>query len=293
MNFQNEKHAVVAKIASADATLAEKHVAFDAIVMTFQDMAYACAYAVLGDFHLAEDASQQAFITAWQKIHQLREPAAFPGWFKRIVLTECHRMTRRKRVRTTPLDDSEHRAAIGENPQKKLETDELRRTVFSAIELLPVNERIAVTLFYLDEQTHADISSFLDVPTTTVAKRLHTARARLKGKLMSEFKRQVVSRRPSRNARFAKKVRAGVYDEYVGRYQFELRPDLIVTITRDGDSLISEAKDQRNELFGRDNELQTSEFDGRGTFVRDDGGGISHLVYYEFGQEMGLARKIS
>ena len=282
---------MVMKVAGAS-TLDEKYDAFGGLVATFQDMAYACAYAVLGDFHLAEDASQQAFITAWQKIHQLREPGAFPGWFKRIVLTECNRMTRIKRLPTTSLDDGEQHATIDDDPQKKLETDELRRTVFGAIERLPVNERIAVTLFYLDERTHAEISAFLDVPTTTVAKRLYTARTHLRGKLMSEFKRQVGSRRPSRSKDFAEKVKAGVFDEYVGQYRFDLRPELVVTIMREGEHLISESAGQRNELFGRENELNAMEFDGRGKFVRNRRGEISHLVYYEFGKEMGVAKKI-
>ena len=57
-------------------------------------MAFACAFAVLGDVYLAQDTAQEAFIVAWQKLGQLREPAAFPGWFKRIVLTQCNRLTR-------------------------------------------------------------------------------------------------------------------------------------------------------------------------------------------------------
>jgi len=195
-------------------------------------------------------------------------------------------------VQTTSLDQGEQHATIDDDPQKKLESDELRRTVFGAIECLPVNERIAVTLFYLDERSHADITALLGVPATTVAKRLHTARGRLKGKLMSEFKRQVGSRRPSRNKDFAEKVRAGVFDEYIGRYRFDLRPELVVTIMREGERLISESAGQRNELFGCENELNASEFDGRGKFIRNRRGGISHLVYYEFGKEMGVARKI-
>jgi len=66
-------------------------------------MAFACAYALVGDAYLAEDIAQEAFITAWQKLSQLREIEAFPGWFKRIVLTHCNRLLRGKRVtpRTT------------------------------------------------------------------------------------------------------------------------------------------------------------------------------------------------
>jgi len=168
-NIVNDTRTFVRLVASSDATLGEKHDAFDRLVLAFQDMAYACAYAVLGDFHLAEDASQQAFITAWQKIHQLREADAFPGWFRKVVLTECSRMTRGKAVRMTSLADSERIPSLSEDQQTKLERDELRKSVFAAIETLPVNERIAVTLFYLDEQTHADISAFLDVPMTTVS----------------------------------------------------------------------------------------------------------------------------
>jgi len=40
-------------------------------------MAFACAYAVLGDAYLAEDVAQDAFVVAWQKLDQLREPGAF------------------------------------------------------------------------------------------------------------------------------------------------------------------------------------------------------------------------
>ena len=292
----DDMRTMVMTVASGEATLAERHDAFEGLVLAFQDMAFACAYAVLGDFHLAEDVSQQAFFSAWRNIHQLREPDAFPGWFRRIVLTECSRVTRGKRVPTVLLDDGVLAAGMSGNPQKGIETDEIRKAVYAAIEMLPVSERIAVTLFYLDEQSHSDISAFLNVPMTTVAKRLYSARARMKEKMMGEFKKKISSRRPSRNASFAEKVRAGLYDEYVGRYEFELRPELVVTIVREGDQLISESTvGQRNVLIGggrRGSELKTAEFDGRGKFIRNRQGSISHLLYFEFGCQMGRAEKI-
>src|SRR5437588_11326872 len=99
----NKVRALVLKARDSNATLAEKHEAFCELVRIFQDMAYACAYAVLGDFFLAEDAAQEAFISAWRRLGQLRQPDAFPGWFRRIVLTECYRLARGKRLRTTSL----------------------------------------------------------------------------------------------------------------------------------------------------------------------------------------------
>jgi DNA-directed RNA polymerase specialized sigma24 family protein len=69
--------------------------AFQVIVERFQDMAYGYAYAILGDFPLAEDAAQEAFIETYRALPELREAAAFPAWFKRIVFKHCDRRTRR------------------------------------------------------------------------------------------------------------------------------------------------------------------------------------------------------
>lgn len=286
---------LVLRAAESNGSLKQQHEAFCELVMMFQDMAFACAYAVLGDFHLAEDAAQEAFISAWQKLDQLRQPDAFPGWFRCIVLTECNRLKRGKRLPTTSLEDRLTDPPDFPEPQKLIERDELTREVFIAIRKLPIDQRVVVLLFYIKEYSHKEISAFLDLPLTTVAKRLYAARASLRGMVLQGFKTNLTARRPSRNETFAERVRAGIYDEYVGRYQFELRPDLVVTITREADRLIGEAANQRNELFAHqqtENELLTKEFDGRGKFVRNAQGRITHLIYYEFGREMGSAHKI-
>lgn len=292
----NRTRALVLKVTTPAATLAEKHGAFGELVGRFQDMAYACAYAALGDHSLAEDAAQESFISAWRNLNQLRVPEAFPGWFRRIVLTECSRLTRGKRPRSMPLGDVAPLPSAQADPQTVAEKKELADAVLTAIEKLPKNERMAVVLFYVREHSQKDISAFLGVPLTTVAKRLYSARVRLRGMMLRGFKNDLAAHRPSRSARFAEKVKAGIYDDYLGQYRFELRPDLVVTIRREGERLTGEAGGQKNELFGEDrtaNELRTVEFDGRGKFVRDKKGRVTHLIYYEFGREMGLAKKIS
>jgi DNA-directed RNA polymerase specialized sigma24 family protein len=67
-------------------------------------MAYGYAYSILSDFHLAEEATQEAFIEAYQHLRSLRSPDAFPGWLRRIVFKQCDRITRGKKVLTVPLD---------------------------------------------------------------------------------------------------------------------------------------------------------------------------------------------
>lgn len=291
----SKMHVLVSKATAANSTLSEQHEAFGEVVRLFQDMAYACAYAVLGDFHLAEDAAQEAFITAWQKLDQLRQPDAFPGWLRRIVLTECGRLTRGKRLRVVPLDADYEPPSGAPDPQARLEESELRQSVLAAVKSLPPNERMVATLFYLSGHTHKDIGEFLEVPTTTIAKRLFAAKARLKHVLMGAFKDSFARHRPSCNASFAAKVKAGIFDAYVGLYRYELRPELLVTISKEGDRLFSEAAGQRNELAAAQNsetKLRTREFDGKGKFVRNKRGQVTHFIYYEFGQAMGRAVKI-
>lgn len=290
----NELRNLVLKAGDTNSTLGERHQAFSELVRLFQDMAYAAAFAKLGSYDLAEEAAQRAFISAWQRLEQLRTPEAFPGWFRRIVLTECNRLARGKHLRSTSLNEGLMVVSDRTDPQTALEQDEQTRALFTAINELPANLRLIVLLFYVKEYSQTDISLFLEVPLTTVAKRLYSARHRLRGLTANKFKTKLRARRPSRNRTFADKVRAGIYDDYVGQYQFELRPDLIVTVKKEGEQLIGEAAAQRNVLFAADeseNELRTREFDGCGKFVRDAQGRITHVVYYEFGREMGLAKK--
>src|SRR5690349_4197234 len=157
----------------------ERHEAFGELVARFQDMAFACAFSVLGDFYLAEDAAQEAFITAWQRLGQLRAPEAFAGWLRRIVLTQCSRLTRGKRLQIVPLESGSGAPSAGPNPHAAAESRELQTRVLSAIKALPENERQVVTLFYVDGYTQADIGEFLQLPVSTVNKRLYTARRRL------------------------------------------------------------------------------------------------------------------
>ena len=65
LDIVNDMRRLVTRVTSADATLREKHDAFDGLVAAFQDMAYVCAHAVSGDFHLPEDVSQQADFGFW------------------------------------------------------------------------------------------------------------------------------------------------------------------------------------------------------------------------------------
>jgi RNA polymerase sigma factor (sigma-70 family) len=197
---------IVRRAADPNSPSAARREAFGELVIRFQDMAFGCAFAVLGDAYLAQDTAQEAFVTAWQKLAQLREPAAFPGWFKRIVLTQCNRLTRCKRLQILPLEAGVNASTTEPGPHLSAERQELVTKVLQAINALPENERLVTTLFYVNGYTQADIGEFLELPVSTVNKRLYSARQRLKGSVVELFKSDLEQQRPSRDKSFSNEV---------------------------------------------------------------------------------------
>jgi len=172
--------------------------AFRQLVQRFQDMAHGYAYSILGDFHLAEDAAQEAFVDAYYKLDALREPAAFPGWFRRIVFKHVDRIIRKKEVATVPLEKGTH------VPQTQGERSELQERVLSAIRGLPERQREATTLYYINGYSQNEIAEFLEVPVTTVRKRLQHSRKNLKERMIGMVEETLKSNTP--DERFSQKV---------------------------------------------------------------------------------------
>ncbi len=182
--------------------------AFGLIVQRFQGMAYTSAYAMLEDAQLAEDVAQEAFIEAYLNLPKLREPAAFPGWFRRIVFKQGDRVLRGKHLTTVPLEPatSFDLPVDDLNPIHLAENSEMQGFVRGAIEALPEHERIVTLLFYVDGYTLKDIGAFLEIPVTTVKKRLYDARKRLKERLMHEV-RDTVRGQQLRSGHYPDKIR--------------------------------------------------------------------------------------
>lgn len=185
-----------------------RELAFAEVVRRFQDMAFATAYGVTGDFHLAEDAAQEAFVAAWRHIGELRESAAFPGWFRRIVLTAAHRVERR-RPRPLPLEQA---AAVAvEAPEAHAERLDLVARVGRAVSALPEAQRTAIALYYVGGHSVAAIADFLGIPTSTVKNRLHSARKRLRKDDLLVAEGELHDHRPSKDPAFAEAVHARLF----------------------------------------------------------------------------------
>ncbi len=156
--------------------------AFGEIVNRFQDMAYANAYAVVGDFHLAQDAAQEAFVDAYINLSKLREPDAFVTWFRRVIFKHSHRLIRGKSLPTMSVEaafDLSNLPALDLDPATAAEQQQIQTLVQATIRSLPESQRLVTSLFYLAGYSYQEIAEMLDLPVSTIKKRLHTARKTL------------------------------------------------------------------------------------------------------------------
>jgi len=156
--------------------------AVETLVARFREHGRQLAAAILNDEHEAEDALQEAFLTALGRLGDLRSPAAFPAWFRRIVRTKAVRMARRRHA--VAAAEPAAMAADESSPAEQLERKELRAVVRKAVTALPPAAREATEMFYLEQLRQHEIAEALGVPEGTVKRRLHDARIRLRDLLL-------------------------------------------------------------------------------------------------------------
>ncbi len=159
--------------------------AFEGLVERFKDMGIGYAYSLLKDFHLAEDAAQEAFIRAFHDLPTLQAARAFPSWFRRLVFKFADRIRRRKQHPIVDIEGIPEPPDASTTPAGALEEREEKEAVLACIKALPEGERTVTTLFYINGYSMSEVGSFLEVPLTTVKSRLVSARARLKKRMVA------------------------------------------------------------------------------------------------------------
>ena len=179
--MKNDDVALIRRVLSGDET------AFAELVKKYQKPVHTLAWRKIGDFHIAEDITQEVFLKVYQRLHTLKDPNQFSGWLYVITANLCATWLRKKRIQTQPLEGTEP-TMIQEDAYSQHVTEERGRTAVEAqrevvkqlLAKLKESERTVMTLYYLGEMKVEEISRFLGVSASTIKSRLRRARNRLK-----------------------------------------------------------------------------------------------------------------
>ena len=178
--MKNEDVDLIQRVLSGDER------AFTALVERHRKWIHSLAWREIGDFHAAQEITQDTFIQAHKSLPSLRDANRFSGWLHVIAKRQCIEWLRRKPITMQSLDAmpeaelerlSYARYLEGERTQAS--TDGLREVVERLLQKLPVNERSVMVLHYYKGLTCEEVSALLDVSLNTVKSRLYRARKRL------------------------------------------------------------------------------------------------------------------
>ena len=162
--------------------------AFAALVEKYKESVHALIWRKIGDFHHAEEVTQDTFLQAYKKLGTLKDPKSFAGWLYVIASRLSLNWIQRSKPKTAmqsledtsivEIEESDYIHYMSD--QRETEVKEHRSEVVKKLlERLPESERTVVTLHFLGEMTTKEIGNFLGVSVNTIKSRLRRGRARL------------------------------------------------------------------------------------------------------------------
>lgn len=157
--------------------------AFESLMVAHHHRLFRAAQGILRDPHLAEDATQQAFLDVWRDIRRLRDPARFEAWSYRLLVRVCYAEARHRHEWVTGSgalagDRSSGSDAFG----AVVDRDQLER----GFRQLSLEHRTVIVLHYLLDMTLESVAETLDLPLGTVHSRLGRAMRALRTAMQDE-----------------------------------------------------------------------------------------------------------
>ncbi len=160
--------------------------AFNTLVRKYQKSIHAFVWQKIGDFHFAEEITQDTFLKAHTNLSTLNDPSQFSGWLYAIANRLSINWIQRNKSTVHSLEDisvweiekSSYRHYVLEEREREATEDRYQR-VENLLERLPKNEQTVITLYYFGEMTTKEIANLLGVSVNTITSRLQRARKRM------------------------------------------------------------------------------------------------------------------
>jgi RNA polymerase sigma-70 factor (ECF subfamily) len=161
--------------------------AFASLVRTYERVALSVAFGILGDASAAGDATQEAFIRAWERLSDLREPERFGTWLCGIVRNlSLDMLRRRKPAEQWTASSPAVEGRWTHDPLEEIDRQERFSRIASAIASLDEVSRPVVVLRYYEGLSSREIADLLEMSPAAVDMRLSRARKQLRS-LLEEY----------------------------------------------------------------------------------------------------------
>ncbi len=179
--------------------------AFAVLTSRYSNAVYATAFSTVGDFHLAQDISQESFVKAWYKIHTLENKERFGSWLYAITKRISFDWLKKKDV---PVEYSRVEQLVDPIPiDEMVEALERKRQVWTALNTLDEKYREVTVMYFISGFNVREISKYLNISVSSAESRLRRSKDKLKKELSSlieetlmqnrldeEFERKVIER---------------------------------------------------------------------------------------------------
>jgi len=151
--------------------------AFDELVDRYEGPLFSAAYRITGSVEDAMDATQDAFVSAYEKLHTFDPSYRFFSWIYRIAVNQSLNLVGRRRQQT-PINGDE--PTEDRNPAEVFDSTEVRGQIKRALLELEPQYRTVIVLKHLEGFSYREIGELLEIPEKTVKSRLFSARQRLR-----------------------------------------------------------------------------------------------------------------
>ena len=160
---------------------------YNRLVLHYQQAVYNVAYRIMGEAQSAEDATQEAFISAYKALNRFRG-GSFKAWLMRITTNACYdELRRRKRRPQASFDelteDNESFAFLrspGQGPEAQQQSLEVMEAIEYCLQSLPDDQRITAVLGDVEGYDYKEIAEIMRVSLGTVKSRMSRARSKLR-----------------------------------------------------------------------------------------------------------------
>lgn len=174
-------------------TLAGDRSSFDSLVERYRDQVFRLAYVKVRNAQEAEDLAQDAFVAAYRSLGQLRQRDHFAAWLRRVAENVCNMRLRRSQPSVVQLADD---LIPGEDPRQSLESRLVAAEIVRALDELSETNRLAAILFFVDGLSQREIAEFLDLPLTTIKRRVNLARTQIRREMLDLMKESIGQEKP-------------------------------------------------------------------------------------------------